>query len=120
MNALLWINRVLLTLLSLSTAAVKLARMEAEMLIFRNVGFPDGLTLAFGLLQLVGALLLLLERTTAIGAWIMAVTFVLATGVLFANGMLAFGVASLVFPAMAVLHAAKWPKRERGPACASA
>lgn len=51
MKALLWINRALLTALSFSTGAVKLARMEAEMVIFREVGFSDTLTIAFGVIQ---------------------------------------------------------------------
>lgn len=104
----MWINRVLLTLLSIMTGAVKLAKMEEEMVIFRNVGFSDALTIAFGVVQLAGGLLLIAPKTTRIGAWIMLPTFVFATGVLFANSMIAFGVFSLVFIAMAALHGARW------------
>lgn len=100
----LWINRVLLTLLSISTGAVKLARMEDEMRIFREAGFADGLILAFGALQLAGGVLLLPNRTSRIGAWIMLPTFVAASGVLFVNGMVPFGVVSLLFIAMAAVH----------------
>ncbi|MCA9691111.1 MAG: DoxX family protein [Nannocystaceae bacterium] len=110
MTALLWVNRVLLTLLSISTGAVKLARMEAEMVIFREIGFSDGVTIAFGVVQLIGGLLLLPEKTTRLGAWIMLPTFVFATGVVFANGMIPFGVSSLLFVAMAALHGARWGK----------
>lgn len=110
MKAALWVNRVALTLLSISTACVKLARMEDEMVIFRTVGFSDAMTVAFGVVQLAGGLLLLPPKTTRVGAWVMAPTFLFATGVLFANGMVPFGVASLLFPAMAVLHALKWPR----------
>ncbi|MGE0785735.1 MAG: DoxX family protein [Sandaracinaceae bacterium] len=109
MKVALWVNRVLLTLLSISTGAVKLARMDAEMVIFRAVGFPDALTIAFGVVQLAGALLLLPPRTTRIGAWVMVPTFLFATGVVFANGMIVFGIVSLSFPAMAALHALRWP-----------
>lgn len=114
MKVALWINRVALTLLSISTAGVKLAGMEEEMVIFRTVGFSDAMTMAFGVVQLVGGLLLLPPKTTRIGAWVMVPTFLFATGVLFANGMVLFGVVSLLFPAMAVLHALKWPKASEG------
>lgn len=116
MTALLWTNRVLLTLLSIMTGAVKLARMEDELVIFRTIGFSDGMTVAFGVVQLVGGLLLLAPKTTRLGAWIMVPTFVLATGVLFANGMIPFGVASLLFIAMAALHGAKWGRLGHSPA----
>ena len=67
MKWLLWANRVLLTLLSISTAAVKLASMEAEMVIFRAIGFTDGITIAFGVVQLIGGVLLVPNKTTRSG-----------------------------------------------------
>ena len=109
MKALAWVNRVLLTGLSIMTGVVKLAQMEEEMVIFRTIGFPDGLTMAFGLVQLIGGILLLPPKTTNLGAWIMTPTFVFATGVLFANSMVTFGVVSILFIAMAVFHAKRWP-----------
>ncbi len=105
----LWVNRVLLTLLSISTGAVKLAQMPEEMVLFRNLGMSDGATIAFGVVQLLGGLLLLPPKTTRIGAWVMVPTFVFATYALFANAMVPFGCASLLFVASAVLHALKWP-----------
>lgn len=108
MTKLLWTNRVLLTLLSIMTAVVKLVRMEEEMVIFRNVGLSDGMIVVFGVAQLVGGLLLLAPNTTKLGAWLMLPTFVFATGVLFANHMVPFGVFSLLFIAMAALHGTCW------------
>ncbi len=108
-SVLAWINRVALTGLSIMTGAVKLARMEEEMVIFRSVGFSDGLTMAFGLLQLAGGLMLIPNRTTRRGAWVMVPTFVFATGVLLANDMIPFGISSVLFIAMAVFHARRWP-----------
>ncbi len=99
----LLINRVLLTGLSLMTGAVKLAYMEDEMVIFRGAGFPDTLTVAFGVVQIVGGLLLLPNATTKVGAWVMVPTFLIATGVLFVNGLIPFGVFSLLFIASAVV-----------------
>lgn len=110
MTAALWVNRVLLTLLSLSTGGVKLAQMADEMQIFRAAGFADGVTVAFGAVQVIGGVLLVPHRTTRVGAMVMLPTFVVATGVLFVNGIMGFGVASLVFIAMAGVHA-RWGGR---------
>ena len=110
MKIILWINRVLLTLLSISTGAVKLAQMEEEMHIFRVAGSPDWATMAFGAIQVLGGILLIIPKTTRVGAWVMLPTFILATGVLFINEMMAFGVASFLFIAMAALHGSKWPR----------
>lgn len=105
----LWINRVLLTGLSIMTGVVKLVKMDAEMEIFRNIGMSDGATIAFGVVQLLGGLLLIPPKTTRLGAWIMLPTFCFATYVLLANSMIPFGVSSLLFIVMALLHATRWP-----------
>ena len=106
---LLWVNRVLLTLLSVMTGAVKLASMDEEMKLFRAVGFPDPAIWGFGAVQLLAGILLVPPKTTHRAAWIMALTFCAATAVLFIKGMVAFGVFSLLFIAMAVAHARLWP-----------
>jgi hypothetical protein len=99
----LLINRVLLTLLSVSTGVVKLVQMEEEMVIFRGAGLPDQATIALGVVQVVGGLLLIANPTHRVGAAIMIPTFMLATAVLFVNGLVPFGMVSLLFPASAAL-----------------
>lgn len=101
------INRVLLTVLSIMTGAVKLGKMDEEMVIFREAGFSDPLILVFGFVQLAGGLLLIPNSTTRIGAAVMVPTFLLATGVLFINEMVPFGVFSLLFIASAGFHVLK-------------
>ncbi|MDX1941481.1 MAG: DoxX family protein [Saprospiraceae bacterium] len=95
------INLVLLILLSFSTAIVKLMQMPAEMTLFRNAGFSDTLTMAFGVAQLLGAILLVPFKTRKSGALIMMLTFAIATAVVFINQMIPFGVFSILFIAMA-------------------
>lgn len=114
MLVLAWINRVLLTLLSIMTGVVKLAQMQEEMQIFEQAGFSTAATMGFGLVQLIGGLLLIPNPTHRIGAVVMIPTFVVATGVLFVNGLVPFGLFSLSFIASAA--AAAW----FGPAGASA
>ena len=101
----LWIiNFVLLTLNSISTATVKLLQLEFEMELFRKAGMTDPLTIGFGLLQLIGGLLLIAPKTRKIGAAIMVATFTFATGLLFKVGMKPFAMFSILFIAMAY-----WP-----------
>lgn len=84
------------------------------MQLFRTIGFSDAMTVVFGVVQLIGAVLLVAPKTTRIGAVWMAVTFLFATGVLLANGMVLFGVASLLFPLSAAFHAWRWPPDPAG------
>lgn len=95
------INLLLLILLSFSTAIVKLVQMPAEMTLFRNAGFSDTLTMAFGGAQLLGAILLVPFKTRKSGALVMMLTFAIATAILFVNKMIPFGVFSILFIAMA-------------------
>lgn len=117
MRILRLVNKVLLVLLGVSTGAVKLAQMPEEMALFEHIGMGAGLTIAFGVVQIAGALLVVPRKTQRIGAIILALTFVFATGVLFANAMIPFGISSVLFIAMAALAAAKvdepQPERQR-------
>ncbi len=92
---------VLLILLSLATGITKLIQMPEEMELFRGAGFPDALTIVFGVIQVVGGLLLTLTNYRSYGALIMMITFVVASIVVFVNGMLGFGLFSLLFIALA-------------------
>ena len=76
--------------------------MEDEMVLFRGAGISDTLTLLFGIIQTIGGILLIPTKTRRIGALIMAITFTLATIVVFINGMLVFGFSSILFIALAV------------------
>lgn len=93
---------VILILLSISTGLVKIFEMEDEMVLFRGAGISDTLTLLFGIIQTIGGILLIPTKTRRIGALIMAITFTLATIVVFINGMLVFGFSSILFIALAV------------------
>jgi len=106
-RALLLTNRVLLTLLGMMTGAVKLGQMAEEMALFANAGFSTAATMGFGFVQLAAAIALLHVRSARAGAITLLLTFVIATGVLFINAMIPFGLVSLVFIAMAALAASE-------------
>lgn len=101
------VNKALLVLLGVATGAVKLAQMPEEMALFANVGMGTLPTILFGVAQVVFAVLVVPRKTQRVGGAGLALTFVFATGVLFANAMVAFGVFSVLFIAMAGLAAAK-------------
>ncbi len=98
------INQVLLIvliLLSLATGMTKIMQMPAEMALFENAGFTKWMIIAFGVIQLLGGLLLLPTRYRKYGAILMLATFIVATIVVFMKGMVGFGLASLLFIALA-------------------
>ena len=92
---------VILILLSVATGVTKLIQMPEEIELFRGAGFTDLMTIIFGVIQTLGGLLLIPAKTRRIGAMIMVVTFVIATVVVFMNGMTTFGLVSILFIALA-------------------
>ncbi len=114
MKIIWWIGFVALFLLSASTGVVKLVQMEAEMVLFRGASIPDIVTIAFGGLQLAAAVALLPDRTRRPAAVGLAASYIFATGIVFSNGMLVFGVSSLTFIALAAVYI-KWPLRPGQP-----
>lgn len=99
----------LLTLLAVSTGAVKIAQLPEEMALFRHLGWSDGLTVAFGVVQLGAGVLLVPPRTRRLGAGVLIPTFLIATYALFANAVYPFAPLSLLFVAMAGLQL--WPDK---------
>ena len=94
---------VLLILLSISTGLVKVFGFEEDVQIFANMGFSFTATVIFGLIQAIGGVLLIFLQTRKYGAWVMIVTFIIATIGLFISGISGFGVASILFIVLAVL-----------------
>ncbi|MBV6645687.1 MAG: DoxX family protein [Cyclobacteriaceae bacterium] len=101
MKILTKVNLVLLLLLSISTGAVKLNQMPEEMALFRGAGFSDSVTVFLGVIQLIGGLALIPAVSRKWGALLMSLTFLIATVVVFINGMIGFGLFSILFIIMA-------------------
>lgn len=95
-------NHGLLLLLGLATGLVKVFGLEADVEIFANLGFSYSATVIFGIIQIIGALMLLNARTIRWGTIVLGVSFVIATLGLFVSRMIPFGVFSLLFILMAV------------------
>ena len=103
MKTALKINWILTILLSVATGVFKLLGQEADILLFEKIGFNSTMTTLLGAIQLAGGIMLLFPKTRISGAWIMIFTFILASIAVFANGMIAFGLVSLIFIAMSGL-----------------
>ncbi len=97
------IGLILLIPLSLATGGVKLFSFEADIEVFASIGFSTTATLLFGVIQVIGGLLLILPQTRKIGTGVMAFTFVIATIALFASGTTAFGIFSILFILLALV-----------------
>ncbi|KAA3645501.1 MAG: hypothetical protein DWQ07_13620 [Chloroflexi bacterium] len=94
---------VLLILLSIATGMVKVFGFEEDVEIFANMGFSFTATVIFGIIQVIGGILLIFPQTRKYGAWVMIVTFIIATAGLFISGITAFGVVSILFIVLAAL-----------------
>lgn len=103
MNIFFKVNWILTTLLSIATGIFKLLQQEADITLFKAIGFNTTMVTILGAIQLLGGLLLIPAKTRKLGAYIMIPTFIIASIAVFANHMLAFGAISILFIVMASL-----------------
>ena len=92
---------MLLVLLSFATGITKLIKMPEEMALFAAAGFTDTATFIFGGLQVLSAILLLITTTRRIAAGLLSLSYLVATIVVFINGLIIFGAFSISFIALA-------------------
>ena len=93
---------LLTIVLSLATGMFKILQQEADILLFEKISMTATMTTVLGVIQFIGGIMLIPKRSRIIGAYIMTATFVLASIAVFANGMIGFGVVSLIFILMAL------------------
>ena len=103
MKIILTVNWILTILLSIATGVFKLMEQQADIDLFKAIGFTESMIFLLGVVQCLGGLLLILKPTRRIGAYVMIVTFIIASIAVFANKMWVFGVVSLLFIVMAYL-----------------
>lgn len=100
MNVLLNINLGILVFLAISSGITKIMLMPQEVEFFGNAGFNSTLIIIFGAFQLLGGVLLILQKTRFAGAVIVAATFALSAALLIVAGNILFAVISIVAMAM--------------------
>lgn len=101
MKTFLQVNWILTTLLSIATGVFKLFQQEADIALFKAIGFNTVAVTLLGVVQLIGGILLIFPKTRKIGAYVMIPTFIIAAAAVFANGLIPFGIVSLLFILMA-------------------
>ncbi len=104
MKILFRINLILLILLSLSTGVFKIIQQEADVVLFEKIGIGLIATTILGIIQFAGGILLVMPGTRKYGAVVMIPTFVIASVAVFANGMIVFGMVSLLFIVMSIME----------------
>lgn len=104
-----YILLVVLLLLGYATSIVKFVSLDAEIMLFKKVGFTEQQIFLFGLVQFIATILTTITMTRTSGAVILALTFLIATLVVFAAGMTGFGLFSISFILLALFFA-KYPK----------
>jgi uncharacterized membrane protein YphA (DoxX/SURF4 family) len=77
-GAAIWLPTLLFAALFIMQGLMKLSGMEMWVQRFRDFGYPDGFYLFAGVLELGGALLLLVPRTARIGAAILGLVMLAA------------------------------------------
>ena len=87
----------LIVLLAAASGLAKITLMPQEVVFFAAFGFSNNVLIAFGVLQVLGAVLLLLPNSRVFGLALIGVTFVASAVVLFSAGKLAMAVVTLLF-----------------------
>lgn len=96
MRIVVTILAVLIGLLSIAAGAAKIALVPEEVAFLSQFGFTNVLTISFGLVQVLGGLLIVIPVTRFYGALVAAVAFAFSAVLLLIAGNLAFAGVSLV------------------------
>ena len=90
------INLVLLGLLGAAAGFAKVTQAPPEIAFFQGLGLGAIVVIAFGILQLVSAVLLIFETRRYIGAILLAVTFSLSVVMILMTGQIGFALVSVI------------------------
>ena len=87
---------VALILLAMLSGITKVALMQQDVDFFGRYGFSNPLLIAYGLVQLIGAVLMVFRRTRFIGAAIVAITFLVSLAALMIDRNFPASIATIV------------------------
>lgn len=85
-----------IALLSIAAGLAKVMQAEPEMEFLLGLGLGPVLVFVFGLIQIVGGILLAVPKTRMPGAILVGLAFVVSTALIFVGGNLAFGLISVI------------------------
>lgn len=90
------VNLVLITLLSITAGISKIILTPQEVEFFQNAGLGEPVVIIFGIVQMIVGVLLIIGKVRKWGAIFVALMFALSTIMIFINGMIGFGVFSIL------------------------
>ena len=87
---------VIVAVLSIAAGAAKVVQMPQEMEFLLGVGLSETLIIVFGVVQITGGVLLLLQETRLSGAVLAALAFIASSVLIFIGGNITFGLLSIL------------------------
>jgi len=87
---------IVLILLGISAGVAKILKMPEELAFFQAVGLGESIVLLFGIVQLVGGILLIFRRTRFAGALVSTSTYLASAIMIFVSGAISFGAISML------------------------
>lgn len=94
---------VVLVLLAASSGIAKIMLMKQEVDFFSPYGFSAPILIAFGSIQLIGALLLTISKTRIIACLILSITFLISAVALLMSGNIPMAAITFVFIVLVLL-----------------
>ena len=96
MKVFLKVALAVLVFLAVSSGITKIILMEQDVEFFGSYGFTNSMLVAFGVTQLIGGCLLVIQRTQLVGASIVAITFAISAALLIMEGNVLFTVFTFI------------------------
>lgn len=96
MSILLKVNLAILVFLAVSSGVTKIMLMPQDVEFFGNYGFTSPVLMAYGVAQLIGGILLIIQKTRFVGAVIVIITFLVSAVVLIMAGNIPFTIFTFV------------------------
>jgi len=104
MNKIMYVVLAVVVILALLSGITKLMLMPQDVAFFGKYGFSNPLLMAFGALQVLGGVLLVLPKTRLVGAMFVAITFLISAAILLAEKNYAVaGITVLVVVLLAIV-----------------
>ena len=91
----------IIVVLSIAAGLAKVMQTQQEMEFLQGFGLSSALIVAFGLVQILGGVLLVPQKTRLAGAVLATSALVVSTVLIFVGGNLAFGLVSILPIALA-------------------
>ena len=87
---------LMLIFLAMSSGVTKVVLMQRDVDFFGKYGFSNPILVTYGLIQIVGGVLMVFRKTRFVGAAVVAFTFLVSLAVLLMDGNIPVSIATMV------------------------